>query len=110
MKKVLLDENLPIKLKYRLQDSCEIYTVKDKGWNALENGDLLDAMEKEKFDYLITSDRNLQYQQNITKYNLDFIVLDVVNNNYETILPLIDEIKSILLDKEKVKLKIIPIE
>ena len=110
MKKVLLDENLPIKLKYRLQDSCEIYTVKDKGWNALENGDLLDAMEKEKFDYLITSDKNLQYQQNITKYNLGFIVLDVVNNNYETILPLIDEIKSILLDKEKVKLKIIPIE
>jgi len=67
-------------------------------------------MEKEKFDYLITSDKNLQYQQNITKYNLGFIVLDVVNNNYETILPLIDEIKSILLDKEKVKLKIIPIE
>jgi hypothetical protein len=110
MKKVLLDENLPIKLKYRLQDSCEIYTVKDKGWNALENGDLLDAMEKEKFDYLITSDKNLQYQQNITKYNIGFIVLDVVNNNYETIVPLIDEIKLILLDKAKLKLKIISIK
>jgi hypothetical protein len=110
MKKVLLDENLPLKLKYRLQDSCEIYTVKDKGWNALENGDLLNAMEKDKFDYLITSDKNLQFQQNIAKYNISFIVIDVVNNNYETILPLIDEIKSILLDKEKVKLKIISIK
>ncbi|MEO8712342.1 MAG: hypothetical protein ABI405_09485 [Parafilimonas sp.] len=54
MKKVLLDENLPIKIKYRLQDVCEIYTVKDKGWNALENGNLIRAMEAENFDYLVT--------------------------------------------------------
>jgi hypothetical protein len=39
MKKVLLDENLPAKLKFRLNQICEIYTVNDKGWNALENGD-----------------------------------------------------------------------
>ena len=36
MYKVLLDENLPVRIKYRLQDACEIYTVSDKGWNALE--------------------------------------------------------------------------
>jgi hypothetical protein len=63
MTKVLLDENLSVKLNYRLQDVCEIYTVNDKGWNALENGDLMNAMQKDGFDYLITSDRNLQYQQ-----------------------------------------------
>jgi predicted nuclease of predicted toxin-antitoxin system len=45
MKKVLIDENLPVKLKYSLQDVCEIYAVKDKGWNALENGDLIKAMQ-----------------------------------------------------------------
>ena len=50
MKKVLLDENLPAKLKYRLQDVCEIYTVKDKGWNALENGGLINAMQEDEFD------------------------------------------------------------
>ena len=44
MYKVLLDENLPVKVKYRLLDVCEIYTVKDKQWNALENGDLINAM------------------------------------------------------------------
>ena len=57
MKKVLLDENLPVKLKYRLQDICKIYTVRDREWNALENGDLLKAMADEDFDYLITSDK-----------------------------------------------------
>ena len=47
MKKVLLDENLPVKLKYRLQNVCEIFTVKDKGWNTLENGNLIKAMQEE---------------------------------------------------------------
>lgn len=108
MNKVLLDENLPVKLKYRLQeDVCNIYTVTDKGWNALENGDLLAAMQKDDFDYLITSDKNLQRQQNITKYSFGFIVLDIVNNNYESILPLLTVIKHVLTDKAKVKLKII---
>lgn len=93
MKKVLLDENLPVKLKYRLQDVCEIYTVNDKSWNALENGDLINAMQVDGFDYLITSDKNLQFQQNLSKYSMGFIVLNVSNNNYETILPLIPKIK-----------------
>jgi predicted nuclease of predicted toxin-antitoxin system len=107
MNKVLLDENLPVKLKYRLQDVCDIYTVSDKGWNALENGDLLNAMQKDGFDYLLTSDKNLQHQQNVTKYSFGFIILDVMNNNYESILPLLNEIKQVLTGKTKVKLKII---
>ena len=31
----------------------------------LKNGDLLDAAEREGFEVLITTDRNLQYQQNL---------------------------------------------
>ena len=108
MMKVLLDENLPIKLKYRLQDICEVYTVRDKGWNALENGNLIAAMEEDRFDYLITSDKNLQYQQNLEKYSVGFIVLNVPNNNYETILQLVDEIKLVLASMMKMKLTIIP--
>ena len=85
MKKVLLDENLPAKLKYRLQDVCEIYTVYDKGWNAFENGQLISAMQEDGFDYLLTSDKNLQYQQNLAKYSMRFLILNIPNNNYETI-------------------------
>ncbi len=107
MKKVLLDENLPVKLKYRLHDVCEIYTVNDKGWNALENGDLLNAMQQDGFNYLLTSDKNLQYQQNLTKYSMDFIVLNVLDNNYETILPLVYKIKEVLVGVEAQKLVVI---
>ena len=107
MKKVLLDENLPLKLKYRLQDVCEIFTVNDKGWNALENGDLINAMQDDGFDFLLTSDKNLQYQQNLDKYSISFIVLNVPNNNYETILPLVPKIKTVLADNVQKKLVII---
>lgn len=104
MYKVLLDENLPAKIKYRLQDICEICTVKDKNWNSLENGHLIAAMQKDKFDFLITSDKNLQYQQNLSKYSIGFIIVNVPDNNYETILPVIGKIKKILQNKDKLKL------
>lgn len=40
MKKVLLDENVPIRLKSQLED-FKTYTVRDKQWNGLKNGELL---------------------------------------------------------------------
>jgi hypothetical protein len=107
MKEVLLDENLPIKLKYRLQEFCNIYAVSDKGWNSLENGDLIKAMLEEEFDYVLTSDKNLQHQQNLLKYPIGFIIPDVLNNNYETILPLIEKVKSVLAEKANVKFIVI---
>ena len=107
MYKVLLDENLPVRIKYRLQDICEIYTVNDKGWNALENGDLIDAMQKNPFDYLVTSDKNLQYQQNLSKYSIGFIILNVTDNNYETVLPMLEKIKQISHDEIKSELIVV---
>ncbi len=107
MYKVLLDENLPVKIKYRLQDVCEIYTVTDKGWNALENGALINAMQKDSFDYLITSDKNIQHQQNLAKYSIGFIILNIKDNNYETVLPMLEKVKLILGDQVHLKLTII---
>ena len=77
------------------------------GWNALENGDLINGMQKDGFDYLITSDKNLQYQQNIGAYPVCFIVLNILDNNYETILPFIEKIKVILENKIKSELTVI---
>ncbi|MDQ6756646.1 MAG: hypothetical protein M3004_06890 [Bacteroidota bacterium] len=60
-------------------------------------------MQKDGFDYLLTSDKNLQYQQNLEKYSIGFIVLDVVDNNYETILKLLDKIKKVMNADAKIK-------
>ena len=41
--KLLLDENVPKKLKYDLSE-FEVYTVRDKRWNGIKNGELLELM------------------------------------------------------------------
>ena len=57
--KLLLDENLPVKLKSDLQD-YDVFTVRDKGWLGKENGELLRLLLSEGFDVLITADKNLK--------------------------------------------------
>jgi predicted nuclease of predicted toxin-antitoxin system len=41
--RLLLDENLPKRLKTDFVEH-EIYTVRDKGWNGIKNGQLLQLM------------------------------------------------------------------
>ena len=41
--RLLLDENLPKRLKTDFAEH-EIYTVRDKGWNGIKNGQLLQLM------------------------------------------------------------------
>ncbi len=60
--------------------------------------EMLNAIQQENFDFLITSDKNLQYQQNLDKYDFRFKILSVENNNYETIFPLVDKIRKALND------------
>jgi hypothetical protein len=56
--KLLPDENLPKKLKLDFTE-YEIYTVADKGWNVIKNGELLTLVLAENFDILLTFDKNL---------------------------------------------------
>jgi predicted nuclease of predicted toxin-antitoxin system len=67
--KLLLDENLPKRLKLDFSEH-EVYTVRDKGWNGIKNGELLKLMIEDSFDVLLTFDKNLQHQQNFSKYTL----------------------------------------
>lgn len=81
--KLLLDENLPKRLKDHFQNH-EIYTVRDINWNGVKNGALLKLMIENKFNALITFDKNLQFQQNFAKYTLPIIVLNAKDNTYYT--------------------------
>jgi hypothetical protein len=79
--KLLLDENLPKRLKLDFPDH-EVYTVRDKGWNGIKNGPLLQCMLDNGFDALLTFDKNLQHQQNFEKYTIAVFVLSAFNNTY----------------------------
>jgi hypothetical protein len=79
--RLLLDENLPKRLKNDFPDH-EIYTVRNKGWNGIKNGQLLQLMVDNGFHALLTFEKNLQHQQNFQKYTLAVFVLSAKNNTY----------------------------
>jgi predicted nuclease of predicted toxin-antitoxin system len=72
--KLLLDECAPKRLKNDFRDH-EIQTIDDVGLKGLKNGELLRAATAARFDVLITVDRKMSFQQNLSKFNLALIVL-----------------------------------
>lgn len=46
-----------------------------QGWDRLTNGELLNAAEQAGFDLLLTTDKNLRYQQNLQGRKLAIVVL-----------------------------------
>ena len=98
--KLLLDENLPIKLKYRFKDNAiDAYTLKDLQWLGKQNGELLELMLSNHFDVFVTIDNNLSFQQNFKKYPLAVLVLIAKDNTYETIMQFFDLIIASVQEK-----------
>ncbi len=93
--KLLLDENLPKKLKQDFKE-FDVYTVRDKGWSGKKNGELISLMLEEKFSALLTFDKNLQHQQNFKKYPLPILILHADDNSYLTLKSLVPSIKEVL--------------
>jgi predicted nuclease of predicted toxin-antitoxin system len=93
--KLLLDESLPRRLKADFPDH-EVYTVRDMGWNGIKNGQLLQLIVADKFDALITFDKNLQHQQNFNKYTIAVFVLSASNNTYSELSILSPEVNQYL--------------
>ncbi|MEO6221059.1 MAG: hypothetical protein ABIO81_11560 [Ginsengibacter sp.] len=96
--RVLLDENLPKRFKLDFPQH-EVFTVRDKLWNGIKNGDLLKLMLAEKFDALLTFDKNLQYQQNFSKYTITVFVLTATINTYDELTKLSEKVQ-FYLNKE----------
>jgi hypothetical protein len=94
--RVLLDENVPRKLKHRLAPEHEVVTVPERGWSGLLNGALLKAADAE-FDAFITLDRGLEYQQDLEGRSLRVVVVRAVSNKYEDLLPLVPSIQAALV-------------
>lgn len=94
--KILLDENIPHKLKLDFGIDYEVKTISDVGWNGKKNGELLGLMTLNGFDFFITLDKNLRYQQNLDKFDINIIVLLAWDNKHQTLQPLIEKVKQLL--------------
>ena len=70
---VLFDQGTPVPLRGFLIGH-EVVTAFEAGWSEISNGDLLEKAEKE-FDVLVTTDKQLQYQQNLASRRIAILVL-----------------------------------
>ena len=95
--KILLDENLPKQLKADFGPEFDVKTVRDMGWLGKKNGELLGLIVFNGFDFFVTIDKNLRYQQNLDRIKLVIFLLLAHNNRRETL--------QILVEKIKVKIK-----
>jgi hypothetical protein len=86
--RVLLDEQLPRQLA-PLLIGHDVRTVQQQSWAGLKNGQLLDAAEAAGFRVVVTGDRNLQFQQNLTTRGLGVVVLCGASNALEDLVPLL---------------------
>ncbi len=91
MIRVLLDENLPRKLKWSLD--AEVVTVPERGWGGIKNDRLL-RLAASEFDVLLTMDRGMEYQQNLREIDLCLMVLSAVSNDIDDLLPLAPSINA----------------
>jgi hypothetical protein len=88
--KILLDECVDRRFARELAGH-EVNTVPQMGWAGIKNGELMSLAEKE-FDLFVTVDRNLSYQQNLSKFDIALIVLRATSNRYEDLKPFSESI------------------
>ena len=54
-------------------------------WNGIKNGELMQLLAENNFDYWIVVDKNILYQQNTKDIPFTIIVLDVFRNTLKQI-------------------------
>src|SRR5688572_27147618 len=71
---VLFDHGTPRSIA-RFLIGHTVAEAKAKGWDRLSNGELLKTAEEAGFEVLLTTDKNIQYQQNLTGRRIAIVVL-----------------------------------
>src|SRR5437867_3908341 len=71
---ILFDHGTPRGLA-RALPGHKVTEAKARGWDRLNNGDLLNVAEEAAFDLLVTTDQRIRYQQNLRGRKIAVIVL-----------------------------------
>jgi hypothetical protein len=71
---ILFDNGTPAPLRYALKGHIVVEAI-ERGWERLVNGELIVAAEMAGFELLLTTDKNMRYQQNLTGRKIAFVVI-----------------------------------
>jgi len=72
--RILFDQATPVPIRPYLERHT-VRTAAQQGWDRLRNGDLMTAAEAAEFDVLLTTDKNIRYQQNLVGRRIAIVVL-----------------------------------
>jgi predicted nuclease of predicted toxin-antitoxin system len=72
--RILFDQATPVPIRAYLEQH-QVRTASQQGWGTLRNGELLAAAEAAGFEVLLTTDKNLRYQQNLSARKIAVVVL-----------------------------------
>ena len=71
---ILFDHGTPSGIAGALSGH-EVTEARERGWDRISNGELLKAAEEGGFDLLLTTDKNIRYQQNLAGRRIAIVVL-----------------------------------
>ena len=71
---ILFDHGTPRSIARWLQGHTVVEAMA-RGWDRLTNGELLNAAESAGFDLLLSTDKNIRYQQNLRGRQIALVVL-----------------------------------
>ena len=83
--RILLDECVDRRFARELKGHF-VRTVPQMGWAGIKNGELMELAAGE-FDVFLTVDRNLSYQQDVSKFDIAMLVIHSVSNRYDELKP-----------------------
>ena len=72
--KILFDDGTPNPLARSLIGH-QVAFARQIGWHELKNGELLRQAEDAGYELLLTTDKNMRYQQNLSKRRIAIVVL-----------------------------------
>ncbi|MGO9991144.1 MAG: DUF5615 family PIN-like protein [Steroidobacteraceae bacterium] len=72
--RILFDHGTPSGIAKALAGH-EVTEARERGWDRISNGELLKAAESEGFALLLTTDKRIRYQQNLTGRAIAIVVL-----------------------------------
>jgi len=94
--RILPDHRVPRRFSAALAGH-RVTTASAMGWQSLRNGKLLRAAGDDGFDVLLTVDRNLRHEQNLSTLPITVVVLVATSNRLADLLPLVPALERALV-------------
>jgi hypothetical protein len=93
--RILFDHGTPSGIAGALSGH-DVSEAIERGWDRLSNGELLKVDEAAGFDILLTTDKRIRYQQNLTGRKIAVVVLG--NSTWRVVRLYLDRIALVVAD------------